>query len=362
MIPGSPTTEPRRGGMGCGAMIGIGCGVILLIGLVSCGAASYWMYYPGSQLETARVVGSESLAYVEVADLSKSEAAVELLGTTLEHLDRQNPNRQNTPEWMRGLEGSSQNDLRSIAQRIAPSSVSMSIEADSDGKPRAVTAVNFQSFPRLAKFLLMNLPEDRDGFHTTPHRDNTIYELRNGGAFVFLESTLLMSGDMDLLKQAIDRMSDAPVNAPLRELDVPREGSWDVRGVLSPEASTWLGLPPAATSRMAARLVDADTGTGYVTVLCDSESAAQGAERTLLQLAEERVAQALENELELEFTITRKGTQVDLDVTLKGLRDYLRSRADEALQNTDSSEDTGEEEVSEEEPRPESDPATPPAP
>ena len=48
---------PRASGVGCATVIAIAFGVVVLLGLMTCGGGAYWAFSPGQQTDTARLVG-----------------------------------------------------------------------------------------------------------------------------------------------------------------------------------------------------------------------------------------------------------------------------------------------------------------
>jgi hypothetical protein len=318
-----------RSGMGCVMAIAIGFGAIALLAVATCGGAAYWALSPGDQSEPARLVGEESLGYVEVGDLASSPAVGELLEGVLEELDRRSPQSETTPEWLRSLQ-SARRDYRSILGYVIPRAFVLTFEPAAE-QVDWMSAVNFSGLTRPAKLLLTRFVESgADGSgplgDVLPYGDSTLYEIPEGASFAFLGGTFVAAAGPDWARKAVDRLSQTGrPRAPLRDLETPRPGSWDARGVFSGPALLKLGIAPelAKLARLGLRMDDADTATGYLVVDCVGEAEAANLEQALSQRLAASSGELSEEGLEIEFEVVRQASAVDVDLRLAGLGDYL---------------------------------------
>jgi hypothetical protein len=221
-----------------------------------------------------------------------------------------------------------------------------------------MSAANFSSFTRPAKLMITALAEGREqggepAAVSVPYKDVTIYEFSERAALTFLDGTFVLAGASPTAQRAIDRLLDAqPRRAPLLDLEVPRPGSWDARGVLAGPITPLLGIEPdrAKTARLGLRLEDADRASVYLVVDCAGETDAGSVEQGLRQQLAELAGQLSEEGLQVEYQVVRNAAAVDVDLKLQGVGDYLLSKLASAEDGAESAEEEpGQEEPMEEE-------------
>jgi hypothetical protein len=331
----APGPASRSKGVGCATIIAIVFGVVVLLGLATCGGAAYWALSPGRQADTARLVGEESLAYVEIANLSSSKAMVDLLGKLSEELDRRSPSAS-SPEWVRALQNG-RRDYQAVLNYVMPSSLVATLEPIEDSV-EWMSAANFPSFTRPAQLMLTTFAEERKEGTGEPaaqalaYGDVTIYDFPELASLTFLNGTFVAAGASPAAQRAIDRLRDEQPRRPrLLELEVPRPGSWDARAVLDGPMTPLLGIEPdlAKTARLGMRLEDPDRATAYLVIDCAGEAESSSVEQALgLQLAE-LTDRLREEGLSLEYQVVRKEGTVDVALDFTGVGDYLLRKLEE---------------------------------
>ncbi len=344
---------PRTSGVGCATLIGIALGVVVLLGVLTCGGGAYWAFTPGRQADTARLVGEESLGYVEIADLSSSKPVVELLKKIFEELEKRDTRGADVPSWMSATQ--SARDYQGFLDYVLPNSLVATLEPAEDGIDW-MSAANFSSFTRPAKLMLTAFAQSKDEGGqspavSVPYGDATIYQFPEGAALTFVDGTFVAAGASPAAQRAIDRLRDAqPSHARLRELELPRPGRWDARGVLSGPMLPMLGIEPdrAQTARLGLRVEDPDRASAYLVVDCPGETDAGSVEQALREQLAGLAGQLSEEGLEVEYQVVRTAAAVDVDLKLQGVSNYLLSKLESGGEE-DAVPEAGQEEPMEEE-------------
>lgn len=219
----------------------LGCGVLIVVGLMVGSFGAYWFFSPGEQVATGQIVGEDSVALVRLNELATDPGTQALLTTFLRALDKVNRRQQEQilPESMRWLTRFQRSSKASDFNRFIPREATLVVEMPEGATdPAVVVAVNFRTMVRPVKamFALIGRSEGREDFHSR-YRDYDVYRLsQDDDAFVsFVGSTLLFASAEPTLRTAIDRIEGViPSGAERLTRDVP-EGTWDAAGVVANE-------------------------------------------------------------------------------------------------------------------------------
>ncbi len=315
---------------------GIGCGALILLFFVVSFSIGYYLYMPGDQVSTTRVLDRDSMAVFRLENLGQDGGVSDLLETVMEEIHRMDRERQkDLPGFARFLadlrRGYSKKDLEGM-KTFLPREVTVSLEeVPGQEDPEAVMAVNLSRFPRLIRFVAWMGRDQRD---QTP----------DSVAVDFVENTMIV-GRRSLLARVVSRMkqpSDADSPDPelleaYRSLD-PR---WDFHGVVV-NRNNFLGRNFGRSDQEAEEsppgegledtfkdvhkmtfgidIVSADEAEGEVVLDCLNEDKAV---ELLKDLASDLQAELADAGLDATSSIQRTQNLVTLRVKVHNLREAI---------------------------------------
>ena len=70
--------------IGCG----IGCGTIIILGIIIFSLAAWWVFSPGDQVATNRILHSDSMGVVRMENVTENQGAMEFLSHALQEAQR----------------------------------------------------------------------------------------------------------------------------------------------------------------------------------------------------------------------------------------------------------------------------------
>ncbi|MCP4659685.1 MAG: hypothetical protein GY856_30145 [bacterium] len=346
--------QKKRFGGGEKVLIGcaVGCGVLVVLGILAAAFGAHWFFSPGEQIATDAIAGDDSLAVVHMDELADDPGAQALLTKVLVGFDEVNrrQQQQDLPESMRWIsnlprQSPSSKDLN----MYIPKEVTVTLERPDDGDdPNFVVAANLRAMVRPIKagLALIGRGEGDPDFHSQ-HRGHDVYRMERNAFVGFVENTLLFSDAASAMEQAIDRIvaggEAAAPSQPLRvELSTP-EGDWDAAGVLTNEdgllAELLRDLEPGMAPDEAEQLefsfgidlVSADQATGRTLLECADNQQAIEWLMELDQRSERLIEEAARHGLELDVDSRVQGRQVLSELRLTGIEAAIDEAIEELL-------------------------------
>ncbi len=342
--------QKKRLGGGEKVLIGcaVGCGVLVVIGILAAAGGAYWFFSPGEQVATDAIASDDSLAVVRMDELADDPGAQALLTKILVDFDEANRKQQqeDLPESMRWIsnlprQSPSSRDLN----MYIPKEVTVTLERSEVGdSPNFVVAANLRTMVRPIKaFLALAGRGENDPHFHSQHRGHDVYRMEHNAVVGFVENTLLFSDADSAMEQAIDRIVDgggaaAPVQPRRVKLATP-EGDWDASGFLTNEDGLLAGLlrdlepemaPDAAEPlefSFGIDLVSADEATGRTVLECADTQQALEWLMELDQRSEHLIEEAARHGLELDVDSRIQGRQVLSELRLTG----IEAAIDEAI-------------------------------
>lgn len=240
-VPDGSTSGCDKFLVGCG----LGCGVLLILGIVAAVGAALWVFRPGTQHETATVVAEESVATLRLEDVGRDQGTQEFLTHAINTFNEANRQirRENMPENMRWLSDLGNQDANPAGMNMFfPRDLTLSFEERDPeelaamGNPGTVDdlaivgAVNFRSFVRPIRMIFEFAAERDETARIRPHGEHRLLGLERNAWICFVDGTLYFSGSPSALEAALDRLDRGEVNR-LWTAEIP-EGDWDVAGTL----------------------------------------------------------------------------------------------------------------------------------
>jgi len=210
----------------------IGCGGIVLIGIILVAGFSYWITQPGELMEPARLLGADTTGYAEWTLRSEDpgterfvEALVDLSGRT------QTATTPFPPELERYLKGWQDGRNRKNLKLLFPLVAAWTLRpGDADGRDHHLFSASLKMLGN--KMVLVDwmlgwsfVRGDGGEFRKIPYRDDRIYQLHlDSGAeptFFIRGNDMFFTLDLKTAQQAIDRMADP---APPQREPTPLDG------------------------------------------------------------------------------------------------------------------------------------------
>lgn len=321
----------------------VGCGVLIVAGLIAGGLGAFWFFTPGKQIATEKIVGAESVGVVRMNELATDAGTQALLTKVLTELNELNRQQQREalPEELRWLTRFQRSPRARDFNQFIPKEATLVLEpAAGEGETPFVAAVNFRTMvrPIKAMFAMIGRAEDREGA-VTRHRGHEIYRLDDGDGdaptFAFVGSTLLISNRKEALETAIDRIEGAvPAGAERLESAAP-EGTWDATGMLANDDGAVTEVLSSVVDDPSLQVpgadgADLDLRFGLDVVSADEITARSvldcgdpGRAAAWLAALEERFARlkerAADHGLTLDVDAVVRGRSVETEVRLTGL-------------------------------------------
>ena len=244
MTTGTP--DKKWGGRLAGCAIG--CGLFLLILVLVLFSFYRWGSTPGRQIATEAIIGADSAGFVRLQNLATDEGVLQLLHTSLSHLDsrrRGELERSDAPvtvKWPARLGGDASDSVEDFTESM-PREITATVELLPGQSPQLVVAANLARFPRFIK-LASSVVGLLRGVEV--HGDRVYQNYGKGGTVAFVENTIIWTGKGDVIRLVLDRVDQAIAGDPLshdmykayEELAV----RWDLFGNLEgrEELITWL--------------------------------------------------------------------------------------------------------------------------
>ena len=244
MTTGTP--DKKWGGRLAGCAIG--CGLFLLILVLVLLSFYRWGSTPGRQIATEAIIGADSAGFVRLQNLATDEGVLQLLHTSLSHLDsrrRGELERSDAPvivKWLARLGGDASDSVEDFTES-RPREITATVELLPGQSPQLVVAANLARFPRFIK-LASSVVGLLRGVEV--HGDRVYQNYGKGGTVAFVENTIIWTGKGDVIRLVLDRVDQAIAGDPLshdmykayEELAV----RWDLFGNLEgrEELITWL--------------------------------------------------------------------------------------------------------------------------
>lgn len=321
----------RDPGSGCLPKILIGCGLLAVLGVSAVVGGCLWLKQPGAQIETARIVGAESVGAATIEDLAADEGVEALMVSFMREME--SLDRRNLPSWFPRKRRS----VEDMAPML-PTSIAVSLEEiEGQGRPAVLAAINFRGWIRFFRFMFERFDGDAE---IIEYRGQRLIRLEGGDFHVaFHEGTVLVSDHVDALRRAVDRILDgsgaSSMSTPLPPGTLP-DGDWDATGGLANDSGRLdalfedladletgsLDLGPGAAVGFGLDVESAERARGRVQVVgvagADSDAAAE-------RLAD--FARSIESRLG-RYVDVRATTRVEadsavLDLEILGLEDAL---------------------------------------
>ncbi len=339
--------RPARRSTGARALmgLGIGCGGLLLVGVLTLAGAAYWAFAPGHQAPSARIVGPRSAGYAHLADLRDDPGAQALCGRILREATRVSSATPAAEEpgpgfdWPALLRRAAVEE-RELLEILLPYDATLSFEPDPGAGPRQLAALNFRRFVRPAAALI----EHSAAAHPEiEHRPEAV----PGGAFLFSESGWLVARDRGTLVAA-SAGSELGAALELLEGEGPDartearieagRSDWHLHGQLAPELLPRGGL---AGKLLGAKLIEEivfglsirseDRLQGRVTIDAggpEGAAALRPALGLMLMMAE---GQASLSGMALEQELSVRDQRVVIDLDLSGLDRFIAAQGDSLI-------------------------------
>jgi hypothetical protein len=312
----------------------IGCGVVVLLGVVAVGVGGWWALSPGRQHPTNAIASPTAEGAFQVGDLGKDPGFTALLDHFVRETQRQQ--QQGLPPWMRQLQQAGQAGSSPSAglRMMLPRQATFSLEEPADGgEPALLVAVNPRGLTRLLRTMLPD-----DAIHDE-HRGQRLMRFSDDGYGALVDGTFLFASEEPALRGGIDRLLDrsgSPPPDPV-ELGAPSR-AWDLTGTVDNSRGTLaevlLGerreVPGMRRALVGVDLADRDLMTGRVVVECSGPEAAEAAIAGLAALVEKHGAELAEHGLELRSVGRRDPRGAVLDWELHGFAAAVTHWAAEA--------------------------------
>lgn len=220
----------------------VGCGVLIVGALVAGGLGFFWVYSPGEQIATDRIVGDGVAGVVKLSEVADDPGVQALLTKVLRTVNEVNRRQQEDtlPESMRWLARLQRQPSGRDLRNLIPKEATIVFEPAAAGEDAPfVVAVNPRAMVRAFKAMLdLASRADENEEIRAEHRGHRIYLMGKNdddGALAFVAGTVLFSNSRAALERAIDRIEDGPATAAdvgqRLGRDLP-EGDWDAVGVL----------------------------------------------------------------------------------------------------------------------------------
>jgi len=190
----------------------IGCGVVLVLGMVSCVTFVVWLQQPGEMLETERLVSGDTTGFAVWALSLDDPGTGALVHGLLDSLKRSR-DRFETPlppvldPWLKNLQH--RRDQREI-QKLFPLAVSWTMrpggpEAD-DLHLLAISVEKLGNRGRLVDWILGWLLDRSDEVDSVVHHGERIYQVEDGAAFFIRRSNVVVASDLGNARLAVERL------------------------------------------------------------------------------------------------------------------------------------------------------------
>lgn len=357
--PRRPMTPPTGGGFPLWGKVLLGCGLVVLVGMLVVGGAAFWaikrLVEPGKPVEPIAVVRESSVGWVRIESMAEDEGMTELVQRMFLVLQRmgQEDQREQLPEWMRGWYDLSQAQQSNnpAVQWMMPREITLAFDPvegevpESDGGEdegdnedeealRFTASLDLGMLARIIGWVgaldkeTVNQEEIR-GYQAIVNPDSVL---------VFLDGTLLIAESREEVENLLIRIETAEAGGQL-DTDpvyaVLADGAWDAFGRLDNregdfsatlwEVSEWLGMDPAilswTTDELTFRLdvVTAQTLEAELTVETVDE---EGAEEWVTQLDAYR-AQLESEGVPFELSHRAEGSKVFVTLKIDGLDQWL---------------------------------------
>jgi hypothetical protein len=339
-----PPPKPSSDGKRVAAAIGIGCGGVLLLGLLLVGGCTYWALSPGPQDSTFHIVGSDSPGFAHLKNLAESSAARLILRQFAGEMQRvsRTVDPSSLPEDLQWLEAlrEQQGDPTQLLDWTAPEEATLAIEHDPvSGEAVFIAAVNFPHFVRPAKLVLDGASEGEGALQRLEYRGHTVYVPAGESSVMltFRGGTLVVGSTREDLFTGLDRLDEAAGSEPIEPSGgfLSADETGDLYGVLPGRdvAERVFGdfLPDPNVLedvRFGLGIDSGDSLRGRLRLLCvDSVSANQIA-RMIGQLSAYWASELEENGLRLDSETRLEANQVLVELYLSGISSALERYAD----------------------------------
>ena len=136
------TTEPPKKWGGRLASCAIGCGLFLLILILVLFSFYRWASSPGQKIATEAIIGADSAGFVRLQNLATDEGVLQLLYTSLSHLDerrRGELERSDAPvivKWLARLGGDASDNVDDFTESM-PREITLSASCSPSRVPRS---------------------------------------------------------------------------------------------------------------------------------------------------------------------------------------------------------------------------------
>ncbi len=242
------TTESSGKWRGRLAGCAIGCGLFLLIVILVLFSFYRWATTPGPQIATEAIIGAESAGFVRLQGQATDEGVLQLLHTSLSHLDesrREQLERSEAPvivKWLARMGGGTSDNVDDLTEDL-PREITATVELLPDHEPQVVVAANLARFPRFIKLAssVMGLVRGVE-----VHGDRVYQDYGEGGTVAFVENTIIWTGEGDVIRVVLDRVDQAAADDrashDMYEAYEDLSVRWDLFGNLKTpeELITWI--------------------------------------------------------------------------------------------------------------------------
>jgi len=194
----------------------LGCGGMILIAVIAVVLFFNWLQRPGTLIEPARLLGSDTTGYVEWSLTLEDPATAQAVEAFLDHPQMRNEIQTPLPPELQKYLMTWQGDrdrekFRRLFPLVAAWTLRPGTEPDQDLHLASVSIQNFGNNLVLADFILgltAKTSENTEGFRKFLHQDEAIYQFPKGvrAAFFIRGNDLLVTQDVDTARQAIDRL------------------------------------------------------------------------------------------------------------------------------------------------------------
>jgi hypothetical protein len=306
--------------------LAIGCGVLVLLGVIGGGITTWWFVRPGNQRPTEAVVSRQATGAFTVGDLGADPGVSALLDSFL--LETQRQQQRDMPPWLRQMQqmGQAGSSPSAGLRMFLPRKATVSLEPSTTGsdQPAVVVALNPRGLTRLID-TIMSRGDSVEG----EHRGHEVLRVGAGAWASVLEGTILIASEEPALRAGIDRMlagGGAVAAAPAPDLGLPKR-PWDLSGIVEGDDDElahvlWGDEPPpqgVTQAHFGFDVATRDTAVGRVVVDCESPAVAEAAALALDRRALERSASLAGRGLALRATSRIDGSRAVLDWDLSGI-------------------------------------------
>jgi len=334
-----PVTPPggRGGGRSIATMIAIGCGGIVLLGLLAIGGVAYWALSAQERVPTRSIITGAAAGYLEIQDLNADPFAREFLEQAVAVMGRAGERGEALPDSMKWLESMRDGgDQAAYALAfLVPHEASLVFSPSDEMPVTVVAAVNPRSFTRPLARMLRSAAEQSGGITQIEDVDVALFDPSGGAAL--MGGTLVFANDRSQLAQSVRRLRAA--KGPARASFAEHAKEWpifaEVAKPLVPVAFAQMGLPP----ELVARIEHAFTGIkfrsadGLLTTLdlqADSPEAAVKLRDAVAESIRESQAQFDEGGLKVNLAQELAGSRVESRFEVDGLLGALERSAERA--------------------------------